>query len=111
MYTVLWHHVYLIAMVQCYEMTSFHKVNSLVVNYRVVYSHVVNLSRDQLYISEAVPSVTFCPIRECSDDCLLCPGPMETRASITEFIAEDISIHDPNAQEVNPQALRLRDCL
>jgi len=25
---------------------------------------------------------------------------METRASITEFMAENISIHDPNAQEV-----------
>jgi len=30
---------------------------------------------------------------------------------ITEFIAEDISIHDPNTQEVNPQALGLEDCL
>jgi len=30
---------------------------------------------------------------------------------ITEFIAECISIHDPNAQEVNPQVLGLRDWL
>ena len=30
---------------------------------------------------------------------------------ITEFMAENISIHDPNTQEVNPQALRLEDCL
>jgi len=33
------------------------------------------------------------------------------RLEITEFIAEGISIHDPNTQEVNPQALRLEDRL
>ena len=35
-----------------------------------------------------------------------CPGPcMERRASTTEFIAEDISIHDPNTQEVKPTSV------
>ena len=101
-------------------MTSFHKVNSHVVNCYVVNCHVVNchvvnshvdnLSQDQLYISNSVKScpisTTFCPIRGCSDDCLHCPGSMETRASITEFMAENISIHDPNAQEVKPTSVR-----
>ena len=101
-------------------MTSFHKVNSHVVNCYVVNCHVVNchvvnshvdnLSQDQLYISNSVKScpisTTFCPIRGCSDDCLHWPGSMETRASITEFMAENISIHDPNAQEVKPTSVR-----
>jgi len=48
MYTVLWHHVYLTAKVQCYGMTFFHKVNSHVVSCHVVNFQVVNLSGDQL---------------------------------------------------------------
>ena len=31
---------------------------------------------------------------------------MEMGASITEFMAENISIHDPNTQEVKPTSIR-----
>ena len=69
------------------------------------------LSRGQLVTRSTLhlkcwQKLSLCPIRECSDDCLQCPGPcMERRASTTEFIAEDISIHDPNTPEVKPTSV------
>jgi len=61
-----------------------------------------------VYISNAVKNLSLCPIRECSDDCLQYQGPMERRASTTEFIAEGISIHDPNPQEVKPTSVTFK---
>ena len=42
---------------------------------------------------------------------LILARPWPSWLKISIFMDEDTSIHDPNTQEVNPQALRLVDCL
>ena len=99
MYTVLWHHMYLNDFLSQSQLSCGQLPCGQLSRGQLV-------TRSTLHLRSCPISTTFSPIRECSDDCLQCPGPMERQASITEFMAENISIHDPNAQEVKPTSVR-----